>query len=140
MKNRKSLWLNVAAFTLVLSSCGMKYVDHSEVVRDHLGQPIKSLISEYGSPRQTNKLPNDEMVYLFITSKQVKQETKEIQRQSFYEHGSYSQGSYPTRRESYRVYETVTKRCEISATTDKAGTIIDISSRGDGCDGKWIKG
>ncbi len=118
------------ASAMLLTSCGMKYVKHSEVIQKYKGDNVETLISEWGAPQSTTQLASGNTVYLFLTEKEVEEKTGEIKNERW---GSNVDGR------SVAIYSKVTKKCKTTVTSNNKGKILSLNSTGEGCEGEWIK-
>lgn len=123
---------------MILTACGLHYISHQEALQSRIGSSIEDLIAEYGVPHSSTDLPSGKKAYLFVTSFQEREKVSEIERQ--HRIGYYdNKYSRPYENDQIAVYQNVEKRCEISAITLANGIVESIGSKGEGCQGSWIK-
>ncbi len=127
MKN--SLLITVVSIGLLtLGGCGLKYIAHNDDIQRYVGSNIEEVISVWGAPEATVKLPTGKTAYTFTTEKTSMERT-----------GSVESGDrWSNKDSSVDVYSNVKKVCKISVVADPKGKIASLSSKGD-CDGRWTK-
>lgn len=123
--------------SLGVVACGMRFQSHQEQIQAYRGESVEALIADYGTPINSVKLPKGGMAYTFESVKTEMQKTAEVRDNSGRRYGSgYASSSQEQVRE---VYQPVKVICSVTATTDEEGIIMNINSRGEGCQGKWVK-
>ncbi len=120
---------SLVLLTLFVAACGMKYRSHQEIIQKYVGMSLDDVISDLGAPTSNTTLTTGNTTYLFVSEKTSTEKTSEIRS------GDRWQGD----DSGLDVYSKVTKTCRTTLVANKKGKIISASSKGDACDGQWVK-